>query len=69
MIPSSDEWVKQAEYDLNAAERMLDSNLPAHATFTIHLALEKILKACYLSKTRKIHLRLTVYSFLLVNWQ
>jgi len=45
MTPSLDEWVKQAEYDLNASERMLESNLPAHATFTIHLALEKILKA------------------------
>jgi HEPN domain-containing protein len=53
MTPSLDEWVKQAEYDLNASERMLESNLPAHATFTIHLALEKILKACYVQKTSK----------------
>ncbi len=53
MTPSLDEWVKQAEYDLNASERMLESNLPAHATFTIHLALEKILKACYIHKTSK----------------
>ncbi len=53
MTPSLEEWVKQAEYDLNASEKMLESNLPAHATFTIHLALEKIFKACYIQKTSK----------------
>lgn len=47
MTQKYDEWLKQAEYDLKAAEQMLQSNLPAHATFTIHLALEKLLKAYY----------------------
>lgn len=32
---------------------MLENHLPAHATFTLHLALEKILNACYLHKTNK----------------
>ena len=53
MIANSEEWLKQAEYDLSAAERMLESNLPAHATFTIHLALEKILKAYYVKLKKK----------------
>lgn len=53
MRPDSDEWFKQAEYDLKAAERMLESDLPAHATFTIHLALEKIFKACYVKYKNK----------------
>ena len=64
MTPSIEEWVQQAGYDLNASEQMLESNLPAHVTFTIHLALEKILKACYIHKHQKIPQRLTVSSFL-----
>ena len=51
MTPPLEEWVKRDEYDLKASEQMLESNLPAHETFTIHLALEKILKACYIHKT------------------
>lgn len=47
MKPSFDEWLKQAEYDLHAAEQMIQNNLPAHAIFTLHLALEKLLKAYY----------------------
>jgi HEPN domain-containing protein len=54
MTTEYDEWLKQAEYDLKAAERMLQSDLPAHATFTIHLALEKILKAYYIKIKDKI---------------
>ena len=64
MTPSWEEWVKQAEYDLNVSEQILKNNLPAHPTFTIHLALEKILKACYIHKTTKILQRPTFFYFL-----
>lgn len=50
----SDEWLKQAEYDLKAAELMIHNKLPAHATFTIHLALEKILKAYFVKVKGKM---------------
>lgn len=42
-----DEWLRQAERDLRAAEHLLGGGFFQHATVVAHLAVEKALKGCY----------------------
>ena len=52
-IKSSQEWSKQAEYDMETAEVMLDSGRYIYCVFMCHLSIEKALKALYAKKLGK----------------
>jgi len=43
----TDEWLRQAEHDLRAANHLLNGGFFAHATVIAHLAVEKALKGLY----------------------
>jgi len=44
MSKSPQEWLKQADYDMETAEIMFDNKRHIYAVFMCHLAIEKILK-------------------------
>jgi HEPN domain-containing protein len=50
MAPDSDEWFRQAQYDLGTAESLLTSKRYPPVIFFCHLALEKALKALFVEK-------------------
>jgi HEPN domain-containing protein len=50
MAPNSNEWFRQAQYDLGTAESLLTSERYPPVIFFCHLALEKALKALYVEK-------------------
>lgn len=50
---SSEEWQRQADYDLDTAEYMLRGGRHAYAVFMSHLALEKSLKGLYRTRLGK----------------
>lgn len=52
-IKSSQEWSRQAEYDMETAEALLDSGRYIYCVFMCHLSIEKALKALYAKKLGK----------------
>ena len=50
---SSDEWQRQAKYDIDTAEYMLRGGRRLYAVFMCHLAVEKALKGLYQVKLGK----------------
>jgi len=52
-IKSSQEWSRQAKYDMETAEAMLDSERYIYCVFLCHLSIEKALKALYAKKLCK----------------
>lgn len=52
-IKSSQEWSRQAEYDMETAGAMLDSGRYIYCVFMCHLSVEKSLKALYAKKLGK----------------
>ena len=44
---ASNEWLKQAEYDMRTAAAMLDAKRYIYVVFMCHLAIEKALKGLY----------------------
>lgn len=44
-LKSPEEWIFQAEYDIETAEAMLNAKRYIYAIFMAHLSLEKALKA------------------------
>lgn len=52
-IKSSQEWSRQAEYDMETAGAMLDSGRYIHCVFMCHLSIEKALKALYAKRLGK----------------
>ncbi len=52
-IKSSQEWSRQAEYDMETAIAMLDSGRYIYCVFMCHLSIEKSLKALYAKKLGK----------------
>ena len=50
---SSQEWSRQAEYDMETAGAMLDSKRYIYCVFMCHLSIEKALKALYAKKLGK----------------
>jgi len=52
-IKSSQEWSRQAEYDMDTAGAMLDSGRFIYCVFMCHLSIEKALKALYAKKLGK----------------
>ena len=52
-IRSSQEWLRQAEYDMETAGAMLDSERYIYCVFMSHLSIEKALKALYVKRLGK----------------
>ena len=47
------EWLKQADYDMETAEIMFDNKRYFYAVFMSHLSIEKALKGLYTQKLNK----------------
>lgn len=52
-IKDEKEWMRQAEYDLHAAEKMFEAGVYPYTVFMCHLSIEKALKAVYFLKLKK----------------
>lgn len=50
MSQNSEEWFKQAEYDMGVAEWMFEGGKNMYAIFMCHLAIEKGLKGLYVQR-------------------
>ena len=50
MAHESEEWFRQAQYDLETAEHLMQAERYPHVMFFCHLSLEKALKALYIGK-------------------
>jgi len=50
---SSEEWFKQADYDLKSAEVMFKGGRYVYVIFLCHLGLEKFLKGLYVRRFKK----------------
>jgi HEPN domain-containing protein len=50
---TSEEWFRQAEYDLGTAEAMFDAGRYIYTVFMCHLSIEKALKRLYAKKFKK----------------
>lgn len=48
------EWLKQAEYDMNTAEFMHSGGRYFYAVFMCHLSIEKALKGLYCEKLKEV---------------
>lgn len=53
MKKRTDEWLRQAEYDIDTAEYMYQGGRYIYAVFTCHLAVEKALKGLYYEKRKE----------------
>jgi HEPN domain-containing protein len=49
----SDEWFKQAEYDLQTADAMFKTGRCIYTVFMCHLSVEKALKGLYAKRSKK----------------
>jgi len=54
MAKNPAEWLKQADYDYDTAELMLQSGRNFYAVFMCHMAIEKGIKALLLLKTGEV---------------
>lgn len=54
MATTADEWMRQADYDLDTAQFMLDGGRRFYSVFMAHLAVEKALKGIYHQKLKKM---------------
>lgn len=54
MSKTPQEWLKQADYDMDTAEIMFDSKRYFYAVFMCHLSIEKALKGLYLQRLKEI---------------
>lgn len=54
MDDKSQEWLKQAEYDLSTAEYMFDGKRYFYSVFMCHLSIEKALKGLYQKELKEI---------------
>jgi HEPN domain-containing protein len=50
MAQAPEEWLKQADYDMDTADYMFDGGRYFYAVFMCHLAIEKALKGFYRKK-------------------
>ena len=53
MSKSPQEWLKQADYDMETAEIMFDNKRYFYVVFMCHLSIEKALKGLYTQKLNK----------------
>lgn len=65
MAGTPEEWLKQAEYNMDTARAMFDAGRHFYAVFMCHLSLEKALKGLYMAKTRELPARTHSLLFLL----
>ena len=54
MDKQPEEWFRQADYDMDTAELMLNGKKYFYAVFMCHLALEKALKGLYSQRLRDL---------------
>jgi HEPN domain-containing protein len=54
MAVNYQEWLKQADYDMDTAEYMLKGGRCFYAVFMCHLSIEKALKGLYHAKQQKV---------------
>ncbi len=54
MPKEADEWLRQADYDMETAEFMLNGGRYFYAVFMCHLAIEKALKGLYQKRLQQI---------------
>jgi HEPN domain-containing protein len=54
MPHSHDEWLTQADYDVETAQAMLNAGRYFYAVFMCHLAIEKALKGAICAKTHQL---------------
>ena len=50
MVKAPEEWLKQADYDMDTAWALLEIGRNFYAVFFCHLAIEKALKALYVAR-------------------
>lgn len=48
------EWLRQADYDMDTAELMLNSGRHFYAVFMCHLSIEKALKGLYFKRMNEV---------------
>jgi len=48
-----EEWLRQAEYDLDTADAMFKTGIYIYTVFMCHLSIEKALKGLYAEKFKK----------------
>jgi HEPN domain-containing protein len=53
MMHRAEEWLRQADYDIDTAEYMFNGGRYFYSVFMIHLAIEKALKGIYMRKIKK----------------
>ena len=54
MTKSPQEWLKQADYDMDTAEIMFENKRYIYAVFMCHLSIEKALKGLYTHRLKEI---------------
>lgn len=54
MTKQSEEWLKQAEYDMETAETMYAAGRYFYAVFMCHLSIEKALKGLYWARLNEV---------------
>ncbi|MBE0524651.1 MAG: HEPN domain-containing protein [Methanosarcinales archaeon] len=53
MVIKPDEWLQQAEYDIETADYLYEGERYFYAVFMCHLSIEKALKGLYVKKFSK----------------
>jgi HEPN domain-containing protein len=54
VLKSPEEWLRQADYDMDTAQYMFEGERYVYAVFMCHLSIEKALKGLYESKLHDI---------------
>ncbi|MFO7682842.1 MAG: HEPN domain-containing protein [Chloroflexota bacterium] len=54
MSGKHEEWLKQADYDIDTAEVMLNSGRHFYAVFMCHMSIEKALKGLYVNRLDEV---------------
>ena len=54
MAKEYEEWLRQADYDINTAEFMFGGGRYFYAVFMCHLSIEKALKGVYLERLKEV---------------
>jgi len=64
-LKNAEEWLKQADYDMDTAEFMLNGGKRFYAVFMCHLSIEKALKGLYSHRLKRSPPRVHNLVFLL----
>ncbi|MGD1001560.1 MAG: HEPN domain-containing protein [Candidatus Brocadiia bacterium] len=69
MANTSEEWMRQAEYDIATAQAMFDARRYFYTAFMCHLSVEKALKAVYMARRKQVPPKTHNLAFLTQNLQ